>query len=332
MSRPITRRLLRAGTASAVLLAVTLAALWAKTARRSPATHDAEGVLLASVEPELFAVRGGIFMLVGAGGNIVVQVGEEGVLIVDTQYAALGPKNLAAIRSVTAAPIRYVINTHAHSDHVGGNAFFRGYDSAGNERRDDSGGEHAELQIIAHESVPADLRAARFGSAWAPSELYSRTKEIVFNGESVALLHQPAAHTRGDTVVDFRNAGVIAAGDIYNGVIYPLIDRWKGGTVQGLLAALDRLVDLTASYRDRGIEPLVIPGHGEMAGADEVAAYRDMAALIVERIETMIAAGMSLEQIQAAQPTLEYDERYGHGSRNWTSADFVAAVHHDLTK
>jgi len=271
-------------------------------------------------------------MLVGAGGNIVVQVGDEGVLLVDTQYSALGPKNLAAIDSVTAAPIKYVINTHAHADHVGGNAFFRGYDSAGEKRRNDSDAGRLDPRIIAQENVLDQLRASRYGSAWEPSEFYSETSELVFNGERVALLHQPAAHTSGDTVVHFVGAGVIAAGDIYNGVTYPLIDRWKGGSVQGVLAALDRLVDLTATHRDTDTEVLVIPGHGAIAGAAEVAAYRDMVAALVERIERMIAAGMSLEQIQAGRPTLEYDERYGRSSRNWTAADFVAAVHHDLTK
>jgi glyoxylase-like metal-dependent hydrolase (beta-lactamase superfamily II) len=323
-----------AHAAAAILVLVAVAfAVRAGRFHREPAAFDAEGVALDGVEPEIAEVRAGIFLIVGAGGNIVVQTGDDGVVLVDTQYAALGPKNLAAIRSVTAAPIRYVINTHGHTDHVGGNAFFRGYDLTGQALRDDaSAAGDTQPAIIAHESAAESIRSARFRPSWLPSVLYRDTTEIDFNGGRITLLHQPAAHTAGDTIVVFENARVIAAGDIYNGVIYPIIDRWKGGSVQGLLAALDRLVELTTTQRDAGTEVLVIPGHGAIAGAADVAAYRDMVATIVERIERMAVAGMSLEQIQAARPTLEYDRRYGRNSGNWTTADFVAAVHHDLAK
>jgi glyoxylase-like metal-dependent hydrolase (beta-lactamase superfamily II) len=324
-----------AHAAAATLLLAVFAFAFAVRAGRfhsEPVAFDAQGVALDTVEPEIAAVRAGIFLLVGAGGNIVVQAGDDGVLLVDTQYAALGPKNLAAIRSVTAAPIRYVINTHGHTDHVGGNAFFRGYDLTGQARRDgESGAGDAQPEIIAHERAAEDIRSARFRPSWLPSQLYTGTKEIDFNGGRITLLHQPAAHTAGDTIVVFEKASVIAAGDIYNGVVYPVIDRWKGGSLQGVLAGLNRLVELAAPRSD-GTEVLVIPGHGAIADAVEVAAYRDMITVIVGRIERMIAAGMTLEQIQAARPTSEYDARYGKDSGNLTTANFVAAVHHDLTK
>jgi glyoxylase-like metal-dependent hydrolase (beta-lactamase superfamily II) len=322
--------LVMVAAALASLACVALAALWLPQLRerKGPTAVDSTGVPLDSVVPQITAVRDGVYMLAGAGGNIVVQAGGDGVLLVDTQYAALGPKNLAAVRSVTAAPIKYVINTHGHSDHVGGNAFFRGYDTAGEELRADADPQPA---ILAHENVVPDMQAGGFGAAWLPSELYSATTVVAFNGDRVALLHQPAAHTGGDTIVHFEKAGIIAAGDIYNGLGYPQIDRWKGGSTQGVLAGLDRLIELATPGGGRA-ETLVVPGHGAVAAPADVAAYRDMVATIVGRVERMIAAGMSLEQIQAARPTSDYDERYEPESGNWTPASFVAAIHHDLTK
>ena len=277
-------------------------------------------------------------MLAGAGGNVTVQSGDDGVLVVDTQFAPMADKLLAEIARISGnRPIRYVINTHVHPDHVGGNERFRRAGKAivsGNVATDVTGNEGAE--IIAHENVANRLSAGGDGVPAAPAAaLPSQTffgdqDEVFFNGEAIRLTHQPAAHTDGDVMVFFRKSDVIATGDLYVNTSYPVIDTARGGTINGIIAGLNRILDTTVPRDKQEGGTMVIPGHGRIADEADVVEYRDMVTVIRNRVQQMMKKGMTLQQIKAAGPTSDYDGRYGATSGFWTTERFVEAVYRTL--
>jgi cyclase len=291
-----------------------------------------------NVEIRTLPVRDNIFMLVGAGGNITVQVGEEGVLIVDTQYAPLSDKIIAAIRKLSDKPLQYIIDTHHHGDHTGGNANLR---LAGTTV---TGGNMAVIrdvgvgaQIIAHENVLFRLSSAKGDQAvpaagWPTDTFFGDEKDLYFNREGIRIIHMPAAHTDGDSIVFFRRSDVISAGDVFGTTGYPVIDLAAGGSLQGIVDALDYLRDLIIPVYGQDGGTLVIPGHGRLSNLGDVLNFREMVIVIRDRLEDMIDRGMTLEQIKAAKPTYDYDPRYGSTSGFWTTDRFIEAAYQSLTQ
>jgi glyoxylase-like metal-dependent hydrolase (beta-lactamase superfamily II) len=313
-------------------------------------------------EIRVLPVRGNIHVIQGAGTNIVVSVGRDGVLMVDSGLPQMSAQVLAAVRKLqddldlrdqppgwaaetrssvagrhTEAPpkpIRYILNTHAHPEAVGGNVnirtagrTFTGGNVAGNIA---DAGEGAA--ILAHENVAQRMTGGEQPAVLdaLPTDTYFNDvmkMSHFFNGEGIQLIHVPAAHTDGDSLVVFRGADVIAAGDIYSTVTYPVIDRAQAGTINGVIAGLNKILALSVpEFRTEG-GTLVVPGRGRLSDSADVAYYRDMVTIIRDRVKGMIEKGLTLEQVRAAKPTLDYDPRYGATAGPWTTDMFIEAVY-----
>ena len=288
------------------------------------------------VEVHVLPVQGNIYMLVGAGGNITLQAGKDGVLLVDTMYSALNEKVVAAIRTVSKGPIRYIINTHMHADHTDGNEKMAKLGAT------IAGGNVMQLSdaavgaaVIAHENVlnrmTAQKPALPFGML--PTDTYfTNKKEVFFNGEAVQVLYQGNAHTDGDSMVFFRRSDVVSTGDVFTPGNYPIIDLDHGGNFNGLIASLNKIIDLTVPADKQEGGTFVIPGHGRLCDEADVVEYRDMATIIRDRIQDMVKKGMTLEQVKAAKPTRDYDPLYGSTTGFWTTEKFVEAAYKSLSE
>jgi cyclase len=289
----------------------------------------------AQTELEILPAQGNVFMIAGPDGNTTVQIGHEAVVVVDTQTAASSDELLAAIATLSSQPIRHVINTSADPEHTGGNeavsragTYVRLIDTF------DPRGSRSDAAIIAHVNVlgrmssPTGTQAPAAAAAW-PSDTYFTAEWALFvNGEAIQLIHVPEAHTDGDTIVFFRRSDVIATGDIYSTSRYPRFDP-EQGSMAGIIEGLNRVLDIAIPGENQEGGTVVIPGHGRLSDETEVANYRDMVTIVRDRVAAMLAAGMTLEQVQAARPTADYDGIYDEPD-GWTAALFVAAVYRDL--
>jgi len=291
-----------------------------------------------SGEVHIQKVQGNLYMLVGAGGNITVSVGNDGVLLVDTGLANMSDKVVAAIRTLSDKPIHYIINTHVHPDHVGGNEAIAklGTTIVGGNVTGDIADAGKGAAVIAHQAI-LDRMSTASGSqpafpsgAW-PTDTYMDEKDMFFNGEGIQILHEPAAHTDGDSFVFFRRSDVVATGDIFTPGRYPIIDLARGGSVQGILAALNRLIDLTIPAEKVEGGTYVIPGHGRLCDQADVVYYQEMLTILRDRFQAMIKKGMTLEQVKAAKPTRDYDPVYGATTGFWTTDMFVEAMYKSLS-
>ena len=288
------------------------------------------------VDVHVLPVQGNVYMLVGAGGgNITLQAGDDGVPLVDTSIEALTDKVLKAIRSVSTKPIRYILNTHVHPDHVGGNAGLarQGAIIAGGNMGLNS---YNGAAIVAHENVVVRMSApgqqAPFPqAAWPTDTYFTKKKDLFFNGEAIEMLHEPSAHTDGDSIVFFRRSDVVSAGDVFVTTTYPVIDLERGGNIRGVLGALNHILDITVPREKQEGGTYVIPGHGRLCDEADVLEYRDMLTIVRDRIEDLVANGMTLEQVKAARPTLDYDGRYGAATGFWTTDKFIEAVYRNLS-
>ncbi len=316
--------------ASGALLLVGVTATFG--ARRAWAQQNQD---FSKAEVHILPVQGNISMLVGAGGNITVQAGKDGVLIVDTGFAGMAPKVTAAIKTISQKPLRYIIDTHVHADHTGGNealaktgSIIAGGNFAG--ATPDIGN---EASIIAFETVQQRLeeQTPKLSEDMIPRDTYfTSKKEIFFNGEAVQILHMPAAHTDGDSMVFFRRSDVLSTGDIFTPGGYPVIDLERGGSINGLVAALNQIIDITIPADKQEGGTYVIPGHGRLCDEADVVEYRDMATIIRDRVQDMVKKGMTIEQVRAAKPTRDYDPLYGSTTGFWTTDKFVDAVYNSL--
>jgi glyoxylase-like metal-dependent hydrolase (beta-lactamase superfamily II) len=282
-------------------------------------------------------VQGNVYMLSGAGGNITVQVGKEGVLVVDTGLANMSDKVVAAIRKLSDGPIRYVINTHVHADHTGGNEKIASLGSTivGGNVTGDIADAGKGASVIAHQtlldrmSMKDGNQAAYPSGAW-PTDTFTDEKDFYFDDEGIQAIHQPAAHTDGDSFVFFRRSDVVSAGDIFVTTGYPIIDLARGGSLQGEVDALNRLIALTIPAGKQEGGTMVIPGHGRLCDQADVVFYQEMVTILRDRIQSMIKKGMTLEQVKAARPTRDYDPVYGSTSGFWTTDMFVEAAYKSL--
>jgi cyclase len=330
---------------AAAAAAVAAALVWAGVpgeARQAPqggGRGGGRGAAPAAADAELHTlhVQGNVYMLVGAGGNIAVQIGDDGVLLVDTGLAANADKVVATIRTLSNKPIRYIINTHVHPDHVGGN------DTIGKLGSTIAGGNVGAgagvgAGIIAHENVlnrmsaPTGQQAPFPSTAWPTDTYISKQKELFFNGESMQIIHQPAAHTDGDSIVYFRKSDVIVAGDLFVTTTYPFIDQARGGNITGIIAALNNMLDIAIPKAMQEGGTYIIPGHGRLTDEADLLEYRDMITIIRDRIQDGVKRGLTLEQVKAGKPTLDYDARWGATTGFWTTDQFIEAVYKDLSK
>jgi glyoxylase-like metal-dependent hydrolase (beta-lactamase superfamily II) len=291
-----------------------------------------------NVQVHVLPVQGNVYMLVGSGGNITMQVGKEGVLLVDTMYAGLSDKVVAAIRTVSDKPIRYIINTHVHGDHTGGNEKLAaaGKTILGGNVVGDRGSAEEGATIIAAQQV-LDRMTMKDGTtpaapsaAWPTDTFITDSKEVFFNGEAIQIFHQPAAHTDGDSIVFFRRSDVVSTGDIFVTTSYPIIDLDRGGTYQGVLDGLNHILELTIPAEKQEGGTYVIPGHGRLCDEADVVEYRDMMTILRDRFLDMIKKGMTLEQLKATKPTRDYDPLYGSDKGFWTTDKFIEAAYKSL--
>ncbi len=294
----------------------------------------------ANADVHLLHVQGNVWMLVGAGGNITLQVGDDGVVVVDAGLAGTTDKVYAAIRTLSDKPIRYIIDTHMHPDHTGGNealAKLGNTIAGGNVVGDIGASAGSQATVIAAQEV-LDRMSAQDGNrppapqgTW-PTETYTTPdRKLYFNGEGVLMIHPQHAHTDGDTIVFFRRSDVISTGDIFVTNGYPIVDLAHGGNIQGVIAGLNRIIDLAIPADEQEGGTQIIPGHGRLCDVADVVWYQEMVTIIRDRIQDMVNKGMTLEQVKAAHPTLDYDPRYGKTTGFWTTDMFVEAVYKSLS-
>ncbi len=291
-----------------------------------------------NTEVHVWPAQGNIYMIVGAGGNITVQAGKDGVLVVDTGLANMSDKVLAAIKTISTGPIRYIINTHYHADHTGGNEKIRLAGSTivgGNVAGDiKDAGEGAailsHINVLNRMSAPTGTEPPSPDGGWPTSTFLSDQKKLYFNGEGIDILHLAAAHTDGDSIVFFRRSDVISTGDIFTTTNYPIIDLAAGGSIQGTIDALQKIADLIIPVYGQEGGTMVIPGHGRLCDFGDVLNFREMTIIVRDRVQDMIKHGMTLEQVKAARPTQDYDPLYGSTTGFWTTDKFVEAVYKSL--
>jgi glyoxylase-like metal-dependent hydrolase (beta-lactamase superfamily II) len=291
---------------------------------------------------ETLPVRGQISLISAGNVNVVVQSGTQGLVVVDTMAEGMTEQLLSALRTLGGRrPIRYVINTHAHPEFTGGNlgvaaagAQLVAGNFAGQVGQRAVEGVVPQAFVVAHENVLRAMSAptgsqgaapAPFG-AWPTDTFFQAEKTMYFNGEGIQLVHIPAAATDGDVLVFFRSSDVIAAGDIYSTVGYPRIDVQRGGSVAGIIEGLNRLIDLAISEQFTEGGTRIVPGRGRISDEFDVVEYRDMVTIVRDRIAAMVDKGLTLEQVKAARPTLDWEPRYGSTTGPWTTAMFIEAV------
>ena len=317
----------------AALLAIVLTA--GPLRAQTTATPD-----FSNIEIHSLHVQGNVWMLVGGPFNAAVSIGNDGVLVVDTMVEPLADKFLAEVKKLAGdKPIRYIINTHFHPDHTGGNAKVTAAGQsivAGNFAAQVGQAAANQANIIAHENTQirmmSDLKPMPPFIAMPTDTFFTESKDFFFNGEAVQILHQPAAHTDGDVIVFFRKSDVIVAGDVYVNTTFPIVQIDQGGSYQGIIDALNRIIDLTVPAEKQEGGTYVIPGHGRLADEADVVEYRDMNTILRDRFLDAIKKGMTLEQVKAARLVRDYEGRYGASSGFWTTDNFVEAIYRNLSQ
>jgi cyclase len=305
-------------TASALLLAAVLGMA------RFAYPQEVQGL-------ELLHIRGNVSMLAGVGGNITVQIGNDGILLVDAGSPTMTEKVLQTLRTVSRGQVTYIVNTTDRDDHVGGNANFAKMGRPLAIAR----AAQARVFIIGFSSMlerfsDPSAKGAVPAEGW-PNDTYSGPqKNLSFNGDAVQIFHQSAT-TDSDSIVLFRRADVIATGDIFDPTEYPIIDLKRGGSLAGVLEGLNRLRQMAvpADHMEGGT--MIVPGHGRLSDVADLDIYQQMVTIVRDRLQDMIKRGMTLEQVRAARPTRDYDPVYGRDTGNWTTDMFIEAAYRSLT-
>lgn len=292
------------------------------------------GVSLLAQAPnasvETIRIRPNVYVIFGAGANVTVHVGEDGLVVIDTGSRPMADAVLTAVRRISDRPVRYIINTSADDDKVGGNDTVA---KAGASPVDDSFSGEPRAAILAHENVLTRLSSAtpEIPAGFWPTETFtSRYRSLYINDEAVQVIRQTGARADSDVLVHLRRADVIATGDILDLRHFPVIDIENGGSIQGELDALNRLLELTVPAMPLVLKPgrtLLVPGHGRVADYAELVEYRDMLTVIRDIVADMAMRGMTLDQVKAANPTAGYRKRWGRESGQWTTDMFVEAVY-----
>ena len=288
-----------------------------KPASNAVAVRPAAPANAAQSDVKIFHVQGNVYMLYGAGANVAVQIGDEGVVVVDTGSATNRDKVLAAIRQLSTKTIRWIVNTDSDTDHTGGNATVSqaGMTVNGN-----------PAAIIANEKTLAHVSdAGRPSTEWPLNTFFEDQRDFYFNGEAIFVYHIPKAHTDGDVMVYFRGSDVIVSGDLFLTTTYPVINAKLGGGVDGFILGLNKMLDIAVPKYLQDGGTYVIPGHGRVSDEADVLEFRDMIVIIRDRIQDMVKRGMTLAQVKAAKPTLDYDGRYGDPTA------FIEAVYNDVS-
>ena len=272
-----------------------------------------------ATELHILPVQGNVYMLYGPVSNATIQIGKEGVVLVDAMTEASVPQITAEVKKLTPLPVRYIIETSLTPDHIGGVTPLAKAGAPGASVPDGGG-----ATVIANESVLDRLSHMPSPTGLPNDEYDTPTKDFYFNGEPIIVFHEPKAHTDGDSIVLFRRSDVISAGDIFTPGRYPEIDLEHGGSVNGLIAALNHVLHLTVPEHLQDGGTRVIPGHGRLCNEADVVEFRDMVTIVRDRIQDMIKHGKTLDQVKAARPTLDYDTEYGPGGK------FIEAVYKSL--
>jgi glyoxylase-like metal-dependent hydrolase (beta-lactamase superfamily II) len=295
-------------------------------------------------EIHVWPVQGNVYLLIGDGGNIAVQVGEHGALVVDTGTGTLAAKVVTAIKTLVGdKPIQYVVNTNARAEHTGGNVAVReagsdpslvgSFFSAGAQSFGDAG---VGATIIAHNNVltrmsaPTGQVAPTPAAGWPSDTFLQGRRRKHYNDEAVEIFWAANAVTDGDSFVHFRRSDVIVTGDLFTTTHYPVIDIENGGSVHGLIDALNAILDRTVYKHQEEGGTLIVPGHGRICDEYEVGEYRDMIAIVRDRVQAMIGQGATVDQVKAARVTADFDARCGAVTGPWTTDMFVEAVYASL--
>jgi len=293
---------------------------------------------------EILRVRPNFYMIAGAGGNIGVQIGSDGVVLANAGTENASGRVLAALRKITDLPIRYVIDTNAEADFVGGNGKLAKAGKTiftnvlGNPALADAMTNGGAAAILAHNSILDRMSAptgktSPFPNDALPTEaFYPKRYTLRMNDEGIEVLYQPAAHSDADSFIFFRGSDVVMAGDILDKTRFPVIDIANGGSIQGEIEALNKLIDLAIAptpFIYKGVGTYIVPGHGRLCEQMEVVDYRDMVVVVRDVIADMIKQGMSLDQIKAASPAKPYETQYG--TQEGSTSAFVEAIYKSLT-
>ncbi len=260
-----------------------------------------------AIDMKVHPVSGNVSYIEGSGGNIGLFTGDDGVFLIDDQYAPLTDKIVAAIRTITSGPIRFLVNTHMHPDHTGGNENF---------------GKMGTM-IFGHENVRSQMAISDYAEE-PPLVTFSKDMSFHINGETVHVFKTPDAHTNGDVYIRFESSNVIHTGDVYRTTSYPYIDTNNGGSFLGTIKAYDLLINVSDA------DTKIVPGHGVISNVGEVRAFRDMMLVIRDRVAAAIRDGKSLEEAQAAGLTSEYDERWDSGRRIGSAATLIESIYADM--
>ena len=278
-------------------------------------------------------VEGPIWLISGAGANVVVSAGDNGILVVDSGSAEYSTDLLAAIRSISEGTIRYIVNTALHAENVGGNAVLReAGDTFTGGNATQIGGVDVGAAVIGHENLMLRMVLdADYDTGLQPTETFFVPRfDLYFNNEPIEVIHQPNAIDDTNAIVHFRRSDVIAAGDVFRLDSWPFIDLENGGSIEGILDSLNDLVDLAVADMLSEGGTLIVPGRGRICDEGDLVRYRDMVTVIRDRIRALMERGLSLDEIKAAEPTLEYESRYGRRD-DWTGEMFIEAVYRSLS-